>query len=212
MNRHVVVVGAGPAGIASALALKDAGLSPVVLDQADQVAASWRSRYDSLRLNTWRPLLPSSRPSLPQGHTDLPQPRPGDRAHRTPCRRGGIELRLGTRVERIDRADGGWVVRTSAGELRRPPGDRRHGPRPGSRSYPTGPGVRRFEGELLHSSEYRNPRPFEGKRVLVVGPGSSGMEIAHELAEGGRGKGLARGPHPAQHPSAPGARGPCRAT
>ena len=51
---RVVVVGAGSAGIASALALGDAGLSPVVVDQADRVASSWRSRYDSLRLNTWR--------------------------------------------------------------------------------------------------------------------------------------------------------------
>ena len=45
-----------------------------------------------------------------------------------------------------------------------------------------------FEGELIHSSEYRNPTPYEGKRVLVVGPGSSGMEIAHEIAEGGAAK------------------------
>jgi hypothetical protein len=37
----------------------------------------------------------------------------------------------------------------------------------------------------MHSSEYRNPAPFKGKRVLVVGPGCSGMEIAYDLAEGG---------------------------
>jgi cation diffusion facilitator CzcD-associated flavoprotein CzcO len=42
-----------------------------------------------------------------------------------------------------------------------------------------------FGGELLHSREYRNPDPYRGRRVLVVGPGCSGMEIAHDLAEGG---------------------------
>jgi cation diffusion facilitator CzcD-associated flavoprotein CzcO len=53
---------------------------------------------------------------------------------------------------------------------------------------PEWPGRETFEGDLLHSAQYRNPGPFEGKQVLVVGPGSSGMEIAHELAEGGAAK------------------------
>ena len=38
---------------------------------------------------------------------------------------------------------------------------------------------------MLHSADYKNPDPYRGKRVLVVGPGNSGMEIAHDLAEGG---------------------------
>ena len=41
---------------------------------------------------------------------------------------------------------------------------------------------------MLHSSEYRNPGPYQGKKVLVVGSGSSGMEIAHDLATGGAAK------------------------
>ena len=40
----------------------------------------------------------------------------------------------------------------------------------------------------MHSCEYRNPEPFKGRRVLVVGPGCSGMEIAYDLAEGGASK------------------------
>ena len=42
--------------------------------------------------------------------------------------------------------------------------------------------------EVVHSSSYRNPAPFAGKRVVVVGAGSSGMEIAHDLATGGAAK------------------------
>ena len=42
--------------------------------------------------------------------------------------------------------------------------------------------------ELLHSSVYRKPGPYQGKNVLVVGGGSSGMEIAHDLATGGAAK------------------------
>jgi cation diffusion facilitator CzcD-associated flavoprotein CzcO len=186
-EHHVIVVGAGVAGIASALALKDAGLQPVVLDEADRVASSWRSRYDSLRLNTWRgfshlpgrpyikgtPIFPTRQELI--GHVER---HAGE---------DGMELRLGTRVERIERGAGGWVVHTDAGELRTPEVivatglDR-------SPVVPDWPGRESFQGDLLHSSDYRNPGPFEGRRVLVVGPGSSGMEIAHELAEGGAAK------------------------
>ena len=183
-DQHVVVVGAGPAGIASALALKDAGLSPVVLDQADQVAASWRSRYDSLRLNTWRPFSHLPGRPYPKGTPTFPSRDQVIEHIERQAGEGRIELRLGTRAERIDRDDAGWVVRTGAGEL--------HAPQvivatglDLAPDVPDWPGRESFEGELLHSSEYRNPRPFEGKPVLVVGPGSSGMEIAHELAEAG---------------------------
>jgi hypothetical protein len=53
---------------------------------------------------------------------------------------------------------------------------------------PDWPGATSFDGELLHSASYRNPTPFVGKRVMVVGAGSSGMEIAHDLATGGAAK------------------------
>jgi hypothetical protein len=46
-------------------------------------------------------------------------------------------------------------------------------------------GRHEFKGEFFHSCEYRNPEPFKGRRVLVVGPGCSGMEIAYDLAGGG---------------------------
>jgi hypothetical protein len=53
---------------------------------------------------------------------------------------------------------------------------------------PDWPGRESFTGMLLHSSEYRNPATFQGRDVLVVGPGCSGMEIAHDLATGGAAK------------------------
>jgi cation diffusion facilitator CzcD-associated flavoprotein CzcO len=178
------VVGAGPAGIASALALKDQELTPVVLDQADQVASSWRSRYDALRLNTWRRFSHLPGRPYPKGTPTFPS---RDQVIEHLERHAGeevIELRLGTRVERIERGDGEWVVHTSAGELRAPQVIVALGLEQ-SPLIPDWPGRDSFKGALLHSSQYRNARPFEEQRVLVVGPGSSGMEIAHELAEKG---------------------------
>jgi cation diffusion facilitator CzcD-associated flavoprotein CzcO len=50
---------------------------------------------------------------------------------------------------------------------------------------PTLPGIDKFGGAVLHSSAYRNPAPFSDKRVLVIGYGNSGAEIALDLAEAG---------------------------
>ena len=103
------------------------------------------------------------------------------------AREDGIELRLSTTVDHIDARPAGWRLTTSGGDL-----DARqvvvatglqHTP-----EVPDWPGKDAFTGELLHSSAYRNPMAYRDKRVLVVGPGSSGMEIAHDLATGGAAK------------------------
>jgi cation diffusion facilitator CzcD-associated flavoprotein CzcO len=181
---QVAVVGAGPAGVAAAVALKDRRLRPLLIDQADEVASTWRARYDRLRLNTCRPYshLPGRRfakgtPMFPSRdqlveHLD-------HHAHED-----GIDLQLGTNVERIERSNGGWALRTSAGEVRVPQVIVATGYE-SEPVVPDWPGRDLFEGELKHSREYRNAKPFADRVVLVVGPGCSGMEIAHDLAEGG---------------------------
>jgi cation diffusion facilitator CzcD-associated flavoprotein CzcO len=185
MNGHeVVVVGAGPGGIAAALALKDTGIRPLVVDQAEEVGASWRRRYDRLRLNTSRftSRLPGRR--FPKGTPLFPsRDQLVDYLDRH-AREQGIDLQLGTAVERIERGDGGWTLRTSRGDI----ATSQVVVATGYEQEPYVPewsGRESFAGRLLHSSEYRNAEPFVGKRVLVVGPGCSGMEIAYDLAEGG---------------------------
>jgi len=113
----VIVVGAGPSGIASALALKDAGVRALVLDRADHVAAAWRGRYDRLRLNTSRPL--SHLPDRPFAKgTPMFQTRDLLVQHiERHAAEDGLELRLGTVVEEIMRDHGGWCVRTRRGDL-----------------------------------------------------------------------------------------------
>jgi cation diffusion facilitator CzcD-associated flavoprotein CzcO len=188
MTEHqVVVVGAGPSGVAAALAVKDAGIRPLVLDRAEEVGSSWRGRYDRLRLNTARPLshLPDRR--FPKGTPmfltrDMMVEHVERHAHE-----GGIDLQLGTSVHRIDRDGADWVVHTSDREFRTPQVIVATGYE-NLPFIPDWPGRETFDGRLLHAHEYKNPQPFAGSKVLVVGPGCSGMEIAYDLADGGASK------------------------
>ena len=177
----VVVVGAGAAGLATAAALRERGRDVEVLERADRVGASWAGRYDSLHLHTVRWL--SGLPGLPiprscgrwVARDDLVQ------YLATYARERSVGPELGTTVTRIDRdGTGGWLVRTDRG-------DRvasrvvvatgySHTPR-----RPDWPGVETFPGDLRHSADYREPSPYAGKRVLVVGAGNSATEIALDL-------------------------------
>ena len=183
---QVAIVGAGTAGVATAVALKDRGVTPVLIER-DKVGSSWHSRYDRLKLNTGRQFSHLPKRRYPKGTPTFPT-RNDVIAHlEHGAQEQGIELLVGADVERIDPRNGGWVLETSTGALSARQvvvaTGYEHSP-----FIPDWPGREAFAGEVLHSSQYRNPRPYEGKRVLVIGPGCSGMEIAHDVATGGAAK------------------------
>ena len=182
----VLVIGAGPAGLAVAASLGRRGIRAVVLERADDVGASWRRHYERLHLHTTRRW--SGLPGYPiprrfgrwVARADVVDYLEQYAAHH------GIEVRTGVAVTRIARAgDGEWVVEAASGESFTAPTvvvatGYNHTPVP-----PRWPGVERFPGELVHASSYRNAAPYRGKDVLVVGAGNTGAEIAVDLTEGG---------------------------
>jgi cation diffusion facilitator CzcD-associated flavoprotein CzcO len=179
-----VVIGAGPAGLASAAELRRRGVPAVVLERGEGIATSWRGRYDRLRLNTsrWFSRLPGA--GYPRGTGTFPSRDEVVAYLEGYARDNALDVRLNTRVDRIDPHGAGWVVRTSGGDF---PAEHvivaagyEHTP-----FVPDWPGRDRFRGSLLHAAEYRNPEPYRDLDVVVVGPGCSGMEIAYDLAEGG---------------------------
>jgi putative flavoprotein involved in K+ transport len=183
-NGGTVVIGAGPAGLAAAAELRRRGVRAVVFDQADAIGASWRGRYDRLRLNTsrWFSTLPGAR--FARGTGTFPGRDEVVAYLEDYAERRQLDVRLRTRVERIDPSATGWTVRTSGGDL-----EAEHvivaGGYDQAPFIPDWPGRARFEGPLLHAAQYRNAEPFRGGDVLVVGPGCSGMEIAYDLVDGG---------------------------
>ncbi|BCB74808.1 monooxygenase [Phytohabitans flavus] len=181
---EVAVIGAGPGGLAAAAMVKQAGFQPVVFERAADVASSWRGHYDRLHLHTVRWM--SNLPGLPFPRSEGKWvSRGGVVSHmETYVAHFGLDVRTGVDVTRIDAAPGGWRLETSQGPVHawavvvatgynRVPIE------------PSWPGRDTFQGEFVRAADYKNPTPYRGKNVLVVGPGNSGAEIATDLAEGG---------------------------
>jgi putative flavoprotein involved in K+ transport len=181
----VAVVGAGPAGLAVAALLKDAGVPAVVLEAGPQVGTSWRGQYDRLRLHTARTLSDLPGLAFPRAHGRW-VPRDGVLAYLEDyAERKGLDVRFDTAVRRLERRDRGWLLAIAggdpieAGQVVIATGRNR---RP---FLPAWPGREQYPGELIHSASYRNPAAYRGKHVLVVGAGNSGAEIAVDLVQGG---------------------------
>ena len=180
----ITVIGAGPAGLASAAMLKRAGERVVVLDRGE-VGEVWSTRYDRLHLHTVRWL--SGLPGYPISRAFGKWPaRDGVAEYlRRYAAHHELEIRTSTDVERVDRADNGWVVNTTGGTIEA----ERVVIATGQSNIPFLPDwPGEFAGDLIHSAAYRNPEPYRGRRVLVVGTGNSGAEIAVDLVEGGAGE------------------------
>jgi dimethylaniline monooxygenase (N-oxide forming) len=180
---RVADIGAGAAGLTSARWLIEAGLEPAVFERTGAVGGLWRPdtglAYPSLRTNTSKQKTAFSDLAFDASLPDHPY-RDQVLAYLeryvdvTGVRR---RIRFGRAVRAVGPVPGGWtvdgeafdavVVATGlfARELEPPFRDRE-----------------RFRGTVVHSRDYRDPAPFAGKDVLVVGAGSSGADIAVELA------------------------------
>ena len=181
----VLVIGSGPAGLSSAAELVARGVTTTVLERGAGIGAAWSARYDALRFNTCR--LHSALPGapFPREYGQFPTRDQYVAYLRDYAERRGVRVEHGVEVTGLHRAEGGgWRVTTSRGE--------RHAqhvvvatgvfnrPKPADWS-----GREDFGGTLLHAAGYRNATPFRDRDVLVVGAGSTGFEIAHDLATHG---------------------------
>ena len=177
-SADVLVIGAGPAGINAAYALGKAGIEYRIIERTQELAPTWKRLYPSLRLNTSRffsqlpgrnfPLHWGIHPTAEQYHRYLVD-WVGDQH---------FSIDHGIEVYRVaPREDGLWQVETSAGIETY----RAVIPATGVFDNPQLPqidGMDRFQGEIFHSRDFRNPDLVRGKRTMVVGNGPSGTDIA----------------------------------
>ncbi|MEV0905749.1 flavin-containing monooxygenase [Streptomyces hokutonensis] len=186
-DRPVYVIGGGPGGLAAAYALRARGIRAVVLERSDRVGASWRGHYDRLHLHTTRRLSGLPGLAMPRRFGRWVSRDDVVRYLEKYAEVHELEIVTGVEVSRIERsADGaGWLLHATGG--RELTGravvvatGTNHTPR-----LPDWPGRDTYTGELLHAADYRNPQPYAGRDVLVVGVGNTGAEIAVDLVEGG---------------------------
>ena len=184
MDADVLVVGAGPAGLAAAACLRRRGVDVLVVDRGSAVGESWRRRYDRLHLHT--PRVQSALPGLrmPRRYgrwvakDDVAAYLARYAAHH------GIAPRFGTEVQRLERDGDAWIAHTDGPPLR----VREVVVATGYNASPVEPefpGQAAFGGQVIHASAYANPQKYREQDVLVVGAGNTGAEIAADLAEGG---------------------------
>jgi len=184
MSEPVIVLGAGPAGLAAAACLKRRGVEPLVLEAGPSVASSWRRHYARLRLHTVK--QQSHLPGMPFPR-ELPRyPARADVVAYLEAYAARFEIapRAGETATRV-RADGeGLVVETARGAY----AARAVVVATGQNRVPNADALAdqaRFAGTLVHASSYVDGAPFAGKRVLVVGAGNTGAELALDLLEHG---------------------------
>ena len=183
----MAVIGAGQAGLSSAYFLRHAGYEPgpgfVVLDADPAPGGAWQHRWPTLRMATVHGVF-----DLPAMHFDPPAD--DERASdAVPAYFAAYERRYDLRVRRpvkatsVSRADddrllvrtddGDWAARAvinATGTWRTP-------------FWPHYPGRETFLGRQLHTVNYRGPAEFAGQRVIVVGGGTSAIQLLTEIAD-----------------------------
>ncbi|WP_078857323.1 NAD(P)/FAD-dependent oxidoreductase [Streptomyces sp. NBRC 109706] len=186
----VHVIGAGPGGLAVAAALAQRGIRSVVVEKSPDVGASWRGHYEGLRLHTTRRWSALPGLSIPRSAGRWVSRGDFVRYLEEYARHHRLDLAAGVEVFRMERAEGedGWLLTATGGRRLRASAvvvatGFNHTPR-----LPDWPGADGFDGELLHARSYREPSPYAGRDVLVVGVGNTGAEIAAELSGSGTGR------------------------
>jgi len=192
---EVLVVGAGQAGIAMSEHLRAAGVPHLVLER-DRIAERWRSeRWDSLVANgpAWHDRFPGREfPIDPDAFATREQVVDYFVKYADDI---DAPIRTGVEVRAVRKIHGSkhFHVETSAGPLEA----RYIVAATGAFQQPVIPSLVPETAGItqIHSSSYRNPQQLPAGGVLVVGSGSSGVQIADELQQSGRDVYLAVGPH-----------------
>ena len=176
-----IIIGAGQAGMAAGYYLQKTGEDFLIIDSAKRVGDSWRQRWDTLRLFT---------PSQYDGLPGFPFPAPRDTFPSKDeiadylekyATRFNLPVQLNEKVIRLNRGPSGFEITTSKRVFNAENIIVATGTNPC-------PKIPEFAGDLdrnifqIHSSQYKNPNSLPPGNVLVVGAGTSGVEISLELA------------------------------
>lgn len=178
------IIGGGPAGLCTAKNLKDLQIPFDAYEAASEVGGLWNinnersSVYETAHLISSKKMTEFKDFPMPENTPDYPSHTLlfnyfVDYAHHFKI---WEHYFLNTIVEKVEKVDAFWDVTLSTGETKRYKGLLIAN---GTLSEPNMPNFKgNFSGELIHSKDYKSPDVFRGKRVLIVGAGNSGCDIA----------------------------------
>ncbi|MEM1298424.1 MAG: NAD(P)/FAD-dependent oxidoreductase, partial [Pseudomonadota bacterium] len=187
----VLVVGGGQAGLAIGARLRHLGVDALIIDRNARIGDNWRLRYHALTLHNQ--VQVNHLPYMPFP-ASWPTYIPKDKlANWFEAYVEAMELNFWTSTECLgghyDEATGQWETRLrladGAERVMRP---RHVVMATGVSGIPNRPEIAtldRFQGEVLHSSQYTDGEDWTGKSAIVIGTGNSGHDISQDLASAG---------------------------
>lgn len=184
-STNTLIIGAGPAGLAVAACLKKQGIDYLIIEESNYVGNTWRNHYKRLHFHTAKK------------YSELPYKKFDKEFARFPSRQQVVKYLedyakdfdikpiFNEKVQSASQdKNSNWLIKSKkatyeAKNLVVATGYNRIAKKPNWQ------GMETFTGKIIHSSEYLQGLEFEGQRVLVVGFGNSGVEIALDLYEYG---------------------------
>lgn len=188
MTSRYCIVGAGSSGLAVVKNFAAMGIEFDCFEREDDVGGNWyygkpaSSVYRSTHLISSKRLTEYTDFPMPAEYPEYPSQQQAWEYLRSYARHFGLYRRIefGRSVEQIQKV-GAWQVTLDGGEVREYAGIVIANGHNWDPQWPEYPGT--FNGLVLHSGQYKTPDALRGKRVLVVGAGNSGCDIAVESAQ-----------------------------
>ncbi|XP_077132542.1 flavin-containing monooxygenase 3-like [Ranitomeya variabilis] len=203
MVKTVAIIGAGISGLGAIKACVEEGLEPTCFERSNDIGGLWRftDEAEDGRASIYKSLVTNVSKEI-MSHSDFPMPE--DFPNYLPHHKYFEYIKLyakhfalvryikfKTTVCRVEKhsefsVTGQWLVTTeSNGEKKTDIFDAVM-VCTGQHEQPvvplnTFPGIEKFRGQVLHCREYKRPNEFEGKQVLIIGMGNTGVDIATEL-------------------------------
>lgn len=178
-----IIVGAGPSGLAVSACLSKKGVPSLILEKSDCIASLWQHKtYDRLKLHLPKHFCELPLMDFPQNFPKYPTKQQFISYIESYAAHFSIEPRFkqGVQMAKFDSSSGFWRVQTQDCEYI----SRWLIVATGENAEPIIPeifGMEKFQGPVVHTSNYKSACHFKNQRVLVIGCGNSGMEVSLDL-------------------------------
>lgn len=182
----ILIIGGGAAGLSTAAALAKHGIRTTILEKDDHIGGSWERRYHCLKLHTIRRFSGLVYYPIPKNRPRYLSKDEYAAYLKEYAENFEFDISFGEQVNTVQKIPGNldgmkWEVVTSRGTRKAKCVIIATGLN-AKASIPRLEGVDGFSGQVLHSSQYKNGAMYNGCKVLVVGLGNSGAEIAADLS------------------------------